>query len=60
VPRVSAASPILSEVHSLVALLPLPALDTLTGRLARSRVGAVTLPLNLWDIATVVARRPEK
>jgi hypothetical protein len=47
-------------VHKLRTLLPLPALATLTGRLARSRVGAVTLPLNLWDIATVVARRLEK
>jgi 2-polyprenyl-3-methyl-5-hydroxy-6-metoxy-1,4-benzoquinol methylase len=47
-------------VHKLRTLLPLPALDTLTGRLARSRVGAVTFPMNLWDIATVVARRPEK
>jgi SAM-dependent methyltransferase len=47
-------------VHKLRTLLPLRALDTLTGRLAQSRLGAVALPVNLWDIATVVARRPEK
>ena len=45
-------------VHKLRTLVPLRALDTLTGRLARNRLGAVTLPVNLWDIVTVVARRP--
>ncbi len=44
-------------VHKLRTLVPARALDTLTGRLARSRVGAVAVPVNLWDIATVVARR---
>jgi 2-polyprenyl-3-methyl-5-hydroxy-6-metoxy-1,4-benzoquinol methylase len=27
-------------------------------RLARSRLGAVRVPMNLWDVMTVVARRP--
>ena len=45
-------------VHKLRTLVPLRALDMLTGRLARNRLGAVTLPVNLWDIVTVVARRP--
>jgi 2-polyprenyl-3-methyl-5-hydroxy-6-metoxy-1,4-benzoquinol methylase len=47
-------------VHKLRTLVPLRALDRLTGRLAGSRLGAVTLPMNLWDIATVVARRADK
>jgi SAM-dependent methyltransferase len=47
-------------VHKLRTLVPLRALDTLTGRLARSRIGAVTLPMNLWDITTVLARRVDK
>jgi SAM-dependent methyltransferase len=44
-------------VHKLRTLVPLRALDTLTGRLAQGRLGAVALPVNLWDIVTVVARR---
>jgi hypothetical protein len=47
-------------VHKLRTLLPLRALDSLTGRLADSRVGALTVPVNLRDIATVFARRTEK
>lgn len=30
----------------------------LSRRLARSRLGSVALPVNLWDVMTVVARRP--
>jgi hypothetical protein len=44
-------------VHKLRTLVPLRALDTLTRRLAQGRLGAVALPVNLWDIVTVVARR---
>jgi hypothetical protein len=47
-------------VHKLRTLVPLGALDTLTGRLAHGRLGAVALPVNLWDIVTVVARRAPK
>lgn len=44
-------------VHKSRTLVPARALDALTGRLARSRLGAVALPVNLRDIVTVVARR---
>jgi SAM-dependent methyltransferase len=47
-------------VHKLRTLVPLRALDTLTGRLAQGRLGALALPVNLWDIVTVVARRAPK
>ena len=33
------------------------ALATLAGRVDRSRAGALRVPVNLWDIVTVVARR---
>ncbi len=49
--------PVRYLVHKLRTLVSAGALDTLTGRLARSRLGAIALPVNLWDIATVVARR---
>ena len=49
--------PVRYLVHKLRTLVPARALDTLTGRLARSRLGAIALPVNLWDIVTVVARR---
>lgn len=45
-------------VHKLRTLARSRTLDTLTRRLADSRVGALPVPMNLWDIATVVARRP--
>ena len=44
-------------VHKLRSLVPLRALDTLTGRLAGSWLGALAFPVNLWDIVTVVAQR---
>jgi 2-polyprenyl-3-methyl-5-hydroxy-6-metoxy-1,4-benzoquinol methylase len=43
--------------HKLGTLAPSRRLERLTGRLASTRLGAVTVPLNLWDIVTVVARR---
>jgi SAM-dependent methyltransferase len=49
--------PVRYLVHKLRTLVPLRALDTLTGRLAEGRLGAVAVPFNLWDIVTVVARR---
>lgn len=49
--------PVRYLVHKSRTLVPARALDTLTGRLARSRLGAIPLPVNLWDIVTVVARR---
>jgi len=44
-------------VHKLRTLVALRALDALTRRLASGRLGALTLPVNLGDIVTVVARR---
>lgn len=47
-------------VHKLGTLAPSPRLERLAGRFAATRLGALTVPLNLWDIVTVVARRAEK
>lgn len=44
-------------VHKLQLLVPVGPLDTLTSRLASSRLGAVKVPVNLGDIVTAVARR---
>ena len=44
-------------VHKLRTVADWRILDTLTRRLAESRVGSLAAPVNLWDIATVVARR---
>jgi SAM-dependent methyltransferase len=44
-------------VHKLRTIIPWRALDVMTRRLAHSRVGAMPVPMNLWDIVTVVARR---
>lgn len=49
--------PVRYLVHKLRTLAPLRALDALTGRLAQGRLGAMAVPVNLWDIVTVVARR---
>jgi hypothetical protein len=49
--------PVRYLVHKLRTLVPLRALDTLTGRLAAGPLGAVAVPVNLWDIVTVFARR---
>jgi 2-polyprenyl-3-methyl-5-hydroxy-6-metoxy-1,4-benzoquinol methylase len=43
-------------VHKLRTLGPSTRLDRLSERLERTRVGAVAVPVNLWDIATVLAR----
>jgi SAM-dependent methyltransferase len=47
-------------VHKLGTLAPSPRLERLAGRFASTRLGALSIPVNLWDIVTVVARRPEK
>jgi SAM-dependent methyltransferase len=52
--------PVRYLVHKLRTLVPLRALDTLTGRLAEGRLGAMAVPVNLWDIVTIVARRARK
>lgn len=44
-------------VHKLGTLAPSRGLEWLAGRLAAGRLGGVAVPVNLWDIATVTARR---
>lgn len=44
-------------VHKARTLVRLRVLDSLTAFLSESRVGGIPIPLNLADIATVVARR---
>jgi SAM-dependent methyltransferase len=49
--------PVRYLVHKLRTIVSLRSLDRLTQRLVDSRIGAVDIPLNLWDIVTVIARR---
>ena len=44
--------------HKACLTLDVPILDALAQRLARSPLGARTIPVNLRDVMTVVARRP--
>ena len=44
--------------HKACLTVDVPLLDALARRLARSRLGGRTIPVNLWDVMTVVARRP--
>jgi 2-polyprenyl-3-methyl-5-hydroxy-6-metoxy-1,4-benzoquinol methylase len=44
-------------VHKARTLVGVRALDRLTARLAQTGAGTIAVPLNLWDIMTVVARR---
>jgi 2-polyprenyl-3-methyl-5-hydroxy-6-metoxy-1,4-benzoquinol methylase len=49
--------PVRYLVHKLGTLVPSRRLESLTARLAASRLGAVAVPVNLRDIATVAARK---
>jgi SAM-dependent methyltransferase len=49
--------PVRYLVHKSRTLVSARSLDRLSGRLARSRLGAIAVPVNLRDIVTVVARR---
>ena len=44
-------------VHKARTVVHFQALDRVTARLADSALGALPVPMNLWDIVTVVARR---
>ena len=46
-------------VHKGRTMVDVAPLRGLSDRLASARVGAVRIPLNLWDIVTVVARKPD-
>jgi 2-polyprenyl-3-methyl-5-hydroxy-6-metoxy-1,4-benzoquinol methylase len=49
--------PLAYLVHKTRTLVQVRALDVFTRRLADSPLGGIAVPVNLWDIATVVARR---
>ena len=54
----AAVFPLRYLAHKACLTLDLSLLDALAGRLARSPFGARTVPVNLWDVMTVVGRRP--
>ena len=54
----AAVFPLRYLAHKACLTVDLSLLDALARRLARSPLGARTLPVNLWDVMTVVARRP--
>lgn len=43
-------------VHKLRTMIDRPAVTTITDRLQGGRLGRIRVPVNLWDIMTVVAR----
>jgi len=53
----AAVTPVRYLAHKLRTIVPGRPLDAVTRLLANSRVGAVPVPMNLWDIVTIVARR---
>jgi 2-polyprenyl-3-methyl-5-hydroxy-6-metoxy-1,4-benzoquinol methylase len=54
----AAVFPVRYLAHKARLMLDVTLLDTLARRLAQSRLGARAIPMNLWDVMTVVARRP--
>ena len=44
--------------HKACLMVDVSMLDSLARRLARSRLAGRSIPVNLWDVMTVVARRP--
>ena len=54
----AAVFPLRYLAHKACLTVDLSLLDALARRLARSPLGAWTVPINLWDVMTVVARRP--
>ena len=55
----AAVYPVRYLAHKACLVLNVSVLDAIAQRLARSRAGTVSVPVNLWDVLTVVARRPE-
>jgi hypothetical protein len=49
--------PVSYLVHKFRTLVDWKTLEPLTRRLVDTRLGSVVVPMNLWDIATVTARR---
>jgi SAM-dependent methyltransferase len=56
--RPAAVFPLRYLAHKACLTADLSLLDALARRLARSPLGERTVPFNLWDVMTVVARRP--
>ena len=54
----AAVFPLRYLAHKACLTVDVGILDAVARRLARSRLGARTVPVNLWDVMTVVARRP--
>jgi SAM-dependent methyltransferase len=54
----AAVFPLRYLAHKACLTVDIGLLDAIARRLARSRIGAQTVPVNLWDVMTVVARRP--
>jgi len=50
--------PVRYLAHKARLVLDVPLVDAVARRLARSPVGARAVPVNLWDVMTVVGRRP--
>ena len=54
----AAVFPVRYLAHKAHLALDVRPVDSVARRLARSRLGARAIPVNLWDVMTVVARRP--
>jgi SAM-dependent methyltransferase len=54
----AAVFPLRYLAHKACLTVDVGLLAAIARRLARSRIGAQTVPVNLWDVMTVVARRP--
>jgi SAM-dependent methyltransferase len=54
----SAVYPVRYLTHKACLTLDFAPLASLADRLSRSRLGGRAIPFNLWDVMTVVARRP--
>ena len=54
----AARFPLRYLAHKARLVLDAPLVAAVATRLARSQAGGRAVPLNLWDVMTVVARRP--
>jgi SAM-dependent methyltransferase len=56
--RPAAVYPLRYLAHKACLVLNVGLLDAVAERIAASTVGTIRVPVNLWDVITVVARRP--
>jgi SAM-dependent methyltransferase len=56
--RPAAVYPLAYLAHKARLVVPLAPVAATARRLARSRLGRLAMPMNLWDVMTVLARRP--